>query len=101
MHCAVICDVVAIVAQRRGEERHEPYRADPQFLEVIELLLKPLKISDSIPVAVVESADVHLINNRVFVPKGILIYRQTLSPRQIYLRLGGAGQDASLYEVIR
>jgi hypothetical protein len=76
MDCAVICDIVAIVAQRRGEERHEPYRANPQFLEVIELLFKALKITDSVPVAVVERADVHLIDDRVLVPKGILIYWQ-------------------------
>jgi hypothetical protein len=71
MDCVVIRDVVAIVAQRRGEEWHEPYRADPQFLEIVELFFKPLKITDAIPVAVVESADVNFIDNRVLVPKHI------------------------------
>jgi hypothetical protein len=69
----VIRDVVAIVAQGRREEWHEPYRADPQFLEVVELPFKPLKITDAIPVAVVESADVDLIDDRVLVPKHIPI----------------------------
>src|SRR6266567_1465984 len=77
MDCVVICDVVAIIAQRRGEEWHEPYGGDPQFLKIIELLFKPLKITDAIPVAVVESAYVHLINNRVLVPKRIVIQWQT------------------------
>jgi hypothetical protein len=71
MDSVVIRDVVAIVAQRRGEEGHEPYRADPQFLEVVELRFKPWKITDAIPVAVVESADVDLIDDRVLVPKHI------------------------------
>ena len=71
MDGAVIRDVVAIVAQRRGEEGHAPYRVDPQFLEVAELFFKPLKIADAIPVAVVEGADVDLIDDRVLVPKHI------------------------------
>jgi len=61
MDCVVVRDVIAVVAQRRGEERHEPYRVDAEFLQVVELLFKPLKITDAIPVAVMESADVHLI----------------------------------------
>jgi hypothetical protein len=71
MDGAVVRDVVAIVAQRRREEWHEPYRADPQFLEVVELFFKPWKIADAIPVAVAEGADVHLIDDRVLVPKHI------------------------------
>src|ERR1017187_3301146 len=82
MDGVVICDVVAVVAQRRGEEWHQPYRADPQFLKVIELLFKSLKITDTIPVAVVESADVHLIDDRVLVPKRILIEWQTTFSEQ-------------------
>jgi len=36
-------------------------------------LLEPLKVTYSVPVAIVKSANVHLINDRVFVPKGIRI----------------------------
>ncbi len=71
MDCVVIRDIVAIVTQRGGEKWHEPYCADPEFLEVVELLLKPLKITDAIPVFIAESADVDLINDGVFVPKHI------------------------------
>jgi hypothetical protein len=71
MDCVVVSDVVAIVAQRRGEEWHKPYRVDPQFLEVVELFFKPSKIADAIPVAVVEGADVDLIDDRVLVPKQV------------------------------
>src|SRR6267154_5145713 len=89
MDCVVIRDVVAIIAQRRGEERHEPYRAYPQLLEVVELLFEPLKIADSISVAIVESADVHLIDNRIFVPEGIGIYWQTAFSWMVSLPPGG------------
>ena len=51
--------------RRRGKEWHEPYRVDSKFMEVIELLFQPLKITDAIPVAGVESAHVHLIDDRV------------------------------------
>src|ERR1035438_4017340 len=99
MDCGVICDVVAIVAQGRGKEWHEPNRVDPKFLEVIELLLQPFKITDAIPVAVVESAHVHLIDDRVLVPKHILVQWQTHLLGIISMALGGAPQNASLYEV--
>ena len=92
----VIGDVVTVVAQRRREEGHEPYRADPQFLEVVELLFEPLKIADSVPVAVVESADVHLIDNRIFVPKGIRIYWQTALSWIMSVALG-AQDKAQVY----
>jgi len=67
-------------------------------MEVVELLFEPSKIADSIPVAIVESADVHLIDNRIFVPEGIGIYWQTAFSWMVSLPLGGAGRDASLYE---
>ena len=71
MDGVVIGDVVAIVAQRRGEERHEPNCVDAQFLKVVELCFKPLEIADAISVAVMESADVDLIDERVLVPEHI------------------------------
>src|SRR5450432_3292790 len=61
MDRVVIRDVVAIIAKGRGKKWHEPYRADPQFLEVIEFLFKPEEITNPIAVAVVECADMNLI----------------------------------------
>src|ERR1700675_2305892 len=79
MDFMIVRNIVAIVTQWRGKERHEPYRVDAQFLKVIEFLFKPLKITDPIPVAVLESAHVHLINDRVLVPQCIVIEWQTPS----------------------
>jgi hypothetical protein len=73
MNGVVIRDVVAIVAQGRREEWHEPYRADPEFLEVVELLFEAGEITNAIAVAVMESANVHLIDDCVLVPKDIRI----------------------------
>ena len=81
MDGVVVRDVVAIVAQRRGEEWHEPYCVDSQFLEVVELPFQPWKITDAIPIAVVESADVDLINDRVLIPKHIEVQWQIASSR--------------------
>src|SRR5579864_1314550 len=80
MNGVVIRDVIAIIAQGRGEERHEPYGADPEFLQVVELLLEPGEITNAIPVAVVESSNVHLIDDRVLVTKGVSIQWQPRSP---------------------
>ena len=65
----VVRDVVAIVAQRGGKERHEPEGVDAQILQVVQLLHQPGKIADAVVIAVAERADVQLINDGVFVPK--------------------------------
>src|SRR3984957_5493540 len=99
MDCPVVCNVIAIVAQRRGKEWHEPDRADPQLLKIIELLFKPLEVTDPIPIAILEGTDVHLIDDRVFVPEGILVEWQTAFSWRISSPLDTAVQNASLYEV--
>ena len=68
----VIGDVVAVVLQGRGIEGQEPEDSDPEVLQIVELLGKPGKVADPISVAVVKGADVDLIDDRVFVPEGIV-----------------------------
>ncbi len=48
MDGSVVSDVVAIVAQRRGKERHQPDGVDAQFLQVVELLGQAAKIADAV-----------------------------------------------------
>src|SRR5882672_11000496 len=81
MNRSVIGNVVTIVPQRRREKRHQPYCIDAKFLHVIQLLSKTLKIADSVAIAVIKSADVDLINDRVFVPTGLALQWQTCSFR--------------------
>ena len=68
----VIGDVVAVVLQGRGIEGEEPEDGDPEVLEIVELLGQPRKVADPVSVAVVKGADVDLIDDRVFVPEGII-----------------------------
>src|ERR1035438_3741312 len=98
MNGVVICDVIAVVTQRRGEEWHEPYRVDSQFLQIIELLFKSLKIADAVPVTVVKRANVDLIDDCILVPKSILIQWQNAFSRALPSAFVRGGQYASLYE---
>ena len=64
----VIGDVVAVVAQRRRIERQQPDRGHAEVLQIVELRGKPAEIADAVAVAVVERADVELVDDRVLVP---------------------------------
>jgi hypothetical protein len=68
MDIHVIGDVITVVAQRGREEGQQPNAGDSQRLQVIQLLVQALKISDAIVVAVREGLDVQLINDGVFKP---------------------------------
>ena len=68
----VVGDVVAVVLQRRRIERQQPDRGDAQVLQVVELLGQPLEVADAVAVAVVEGADVQLVDDRVLVPERIV-----------------------------
>ena len=70
IHRQVVVCVVAMV--RRGhEDRVQVERRDAEVLQVVEPLGEAAKIADAITIAVVESADVHLVDDRVFVPKAV------------------------------
>jgi hypothetical protein len=77
----VVRGVVAIVLQGRGAEGKQPESGDAEILQVVEPLGQAAEISDAVPVAVVERADVELVDDRVFVPEGIV--RQELSDATI------------------
>jgi hypothetical protein len=68
VHLAVVADIVTVVAQRRGIERHQPDRGDAKVTHVIELLRQALEIADPVIVRVEERLDVNLIDDGVTVP---------------------------------
>ena len=68
----VVGDVVAVVLERRREERQEPQAGDAEVLEVVELLDEPAQIADAVVVRVVERLDVRLVDDRVLVPERVL-----------------------------
>ena len=67
----VVGDVVAVVAQGRGEEREQPEAGDAEVLEVVELGEQAGEVADAVCVGVHEGADVELVDDRVFVPEWI------------------------------
>ncbi len=68
MDVAVVRDVVAVVAQRRGIERQQPYRRDAEIVDVIEPLHEAGKIADAVSTGIVKRFHMQLINDRVLVP---------------------------------
>src|SRR5438105_15721047 len=66
-------DVVSVVTQRRGVEGQQPERINSQLLQVVELLGEPREVTDAVRVAVVERADMHLVDDRVLVPERVLV----------------------------
>ncbi len=66
-----IGDVIAPVAQRRGVHREQPETVDPEPLEVLELLGEPAQVARAVAVAVVEAADVDLVEDRALEPQRI------------------------------
>jgi hypothetical protein len=67
----VVCNVVAVVSKRRRIERQQPQARDAEVVQVRKLLCEPGEIAYAVRIAVVESADVHLVDDCVFVPERI------------------------------
>ena len=65
----VIADVVAVVAMRRGLERHQPDRGDAEPVQVIEPPHQPLEIADAVGIGIHIGADGQTINDCVLVPE--------------------------------
>jgi len=80
MDAVVVGDVITIVAQRRGVHRQKPQTGDAEALDVRKLFDQPWDVADSIRVRIVERADVHLVDDRLLVPEGILVDHSRFSP---------------------
>ncbi len=64
----VVGDVVAVVLERRGVERHQPDRVDAEVLDVAELGGEALEVADAVVVGIEEGLDVELVDDRIHVP---------------------------------
>ena len=71
MHAFVVRDVVAVVTQGRRIERQQPHARDAEVADVCQLASQAREVSDAIAGAVAERTHVHLIDDRVLVPKRI------------------------------
>ncbi len=79
VHVGIVGDIVAIVPKRRWIKRQQPDGADPQVLQVIELLRQPDEVADPVAAAIVVGLDVQLVDDRVFVPTRVAVHRSTLA----------------------
>ena len=73
MNAGVVGDVVTVVLQWRRVERKQPDRSDAEILQVVEFFGQAVEIADAVGVAVVESANVHFVDDRVLVPGRIVL----------------------------
>ena len=85
---AVIGDVVAVVAQRRGIERQQPDRRDAQLLQIVELPGQAGEIADAVVIGVEERLDVQLVDDRVLVPIALDFRICDVSRRSAAMGLG-------------
>jgi hypothetical protein len=65
---AVLGDVVAVILERRGVERHDPDRRDTEIFDIIQLARESLEVADAVIVRIEERLDMQLINDCVAIP---------------------------------
>ena len=90
MHARIVGDVVAVVPQRRREERQQPEAGDAQVLEVVELLDQARK--SPMPSALPSENDLtwQLVDDGVLVPERIV--RGARSSHAFAFWSGASGQ---------
>ena len=71
VHRPVVGDVVAVVPERRGEEREEPQAVHAEVLQVVEPTGQAHEVADAVVVAVLEGPDVELVEHGVLVPERV------------------------------
>jgi hypothetical protein len=68
---AVVGDVIAVVAERRGVERQQPDSGDAEVVDVIQAIDKACEVADAVIIGVLERLDVQLIDYGILVPMRI------------------------------
>jgi hypothetical protein len=76
----IVGDIIPIVAQRGRAEGKKPDGRYAEILKVVQFPNEPSEVSDAIPVAIGERADVEFVNDRVFIPERIIIKLKVFSP---------------------
>ena len=64
----IIGNVVALICQGRFIDRGKPEHIHAQFFQIIQFLNNSLKISDSVPVGIIKTFRVNLVENFVMPP---------------------------------
>ena len=69
MDLAELGDVVAVILQGRGVDRHQPEAIDAELLEIVELRGQADQVAVAVAVGVVEPSDIDLVEDRILVPE--------------------------------
>ena len=96
MDSGVICDVIAVVLQRRRIEGKQPNHRNAEVLQIVQFLGQPREIADAVIVAVEKGADVQLVNDRVLVPQRVVFKSETFTK----LRHGNQPQKGTKVTVL-
>jgi hypothetical protein len=65
----IIGNIIAIITQRRGLERHQPYGSHAQPMKIIQSPHQAGKVADAVPVGIHVAANGQAVDDRVFVPE--------------------------------
>ena len=69
IYTAIIDNVVAAIAQRRGLERHKPERGDTDALQIIEAAHQALEVSNAVAICIHISGNRQAVDDRVLIPE--------------------------------
>ncbi len=75
LHVVVIGDIVAVVLEGGGVKGEQPDGVDAEVFQIIEFFYQPLKVADAVGITIVEGADMHLIDDGVFIPERFIAHR--------------------------
>ncbi len=74
----IIGNIVPIIPQRRRVERQHPERRNPQLLQVVQLADQTTEVPHAVGIGIGKGLDMHLVNNRITVPGGVVFKQQGL-----------------------
>jgi len=74
IYAVVVHDVIPVIPSGRRVGGHEPQAVDSEINKIIKARYQAAEVSPAVPVAVLESADVQFVYDRVLVPREIFIY---------------------------
>ncbi len=72
MHIAVLGDVVAVVAPRRGIEGQQPDGVHAEAGDVVQFLDQAGEVADAVTVGVVKRLQMQLVDHRILVPERVI-----------------------------
>ncbi len=92
---AVVGDVVAEVAHRRGEDRRQPQRVDTEIGQVVELAGDAGEVADAVAVRIGERPRIDLVDDGVAPPRSVGHRTPTAERRSLAASRSGSAPSTS------